>query len=356
MALLGALDVRDVLDHVDGEPHAAFLVEDGRGLDARPAVLGAGLVAVAHRQRGRALARQRAAPRQLLERDRAAVLGGHLEAGDQLGGRGGQQLLRVREAQQPHGRVVGVDEATVGRLGRHRVGDALDDGLEVVARAPGGRVQASVVDRQRAAVGQVLRPRQVLLRVVPAGHAVGERDVADHRAAHAHGDHERRDDADLPHQPVLLGILRDGGPELVRDVAEQLGLAGADDLRRADRRVGIERIAAVVLLDELALGRVDVLHHDAVDPAVGHDQLDEAPVRVLGHGEARHGGQRLAVVQRIQLRRRLSTHGADSISMRDLRPRTRAGTPRTGDGGPPRRGGWRSPCPASRSRPRRSPR
>jgi hypothetical protein len=41
-----------------------------------------------------------------------------------------------------------------------------------------------------------------------------------------------------------------------------------------------------------------VLHDDALDRAVGPQQLDEAPVRVFGYGETRNRGERLAEVQR----------------------------------------------------------
>ncbi len=349
LAELGALDLGDVLDHVDREPHRAALVEHRRRLHARPPVLGAAVVAVADGERRRALAEQRAPAGQALDGKLGAVLGEHLVAPPDLQRVRRQQLLRVAEAQQPHGGVVGVDQAAVGALRGDGVRHALDDRLEIVARAPRFGVQPRVVDRRRAAVGQVLRPGHVLAGVAAPGGAVGQREVADHRAAHAHRDHERRGDADLLDEPVLLGILGDRRPERVRDLAHELRLAGPDHLRRAHLRVGVERVAAVVLLDERALGRIRVLHHDALDLPVGPQQLDEAPVGVGGDGEPRDGRQRLAVVERVEGRG--LSHGLDS--MPGLRPRTRAGSPRTAGGGPPRRAGSRSPCPASPSRGRR---
>jgi hypothetical protein len=41
-----------------------------------------------------------------------------------------------------------------------------------------------------------------------------------------------------------------------------------------------------------------VLHDDALDRAVGPQQLDEAPVREGGYGETRDRGERLAEIQR----------------------------------------------------------
>ena len=193
--------------------------------------------------------------------------------------------------------------------------------------------------------------------------AVVERDVADHRAAHAQRHDHRRDHPDLAEDPQLLRVLRGELPELVGDLLDEVGLAGADHLRRADRRVGVERVAPVVLEHERPLGGVDVLPQHALDAPVGPQQLDEAPVRVFGHGEPRHRRQRLLEVQRPRervagfaeiVRRRLGAHGAQVYgARRALRPRTRGGSPRTGGGAPPRRGGWRSPCPGSPSRARR---
>ena len=61
-----------------------------------------------------------------------------------------------------------------------------------------------------------------------------------------------------------------------------------------------------------ALGRVDVLHHHALDPPVRPHELDEAPVGVLGHGQPRHGGQRpVCRVGRVQRTAASSPDAAD---------------------------------------------
>ena len=101
VGLLGALEVGDVLDHVDREPHIAAGVEHGRRLHARPAVLRAAVVAVAHGQRPGALACQRSAPRQAVERDRLAVASSRISKRSRIScGRRRQQLLRAVEAEQ----------------------------------------------------------------------------------------------------------------------------------------------------------------------------------------------------------------------------------------------------------------
>ena len=81
---------------------------------------------------------QRAPAREPLDRERPAVLVGHLEAARDLAGRRGEQLLDGVVADHPHRGVVGVDERAVGRLRRDGVGDAAEDRVDLLARVPGG--------------------------------------------------------------------------------------------------------------------------------------------------------------------------------------------------------------------------
>jgi hypothetical protein len=164
--LLGALDVRDVLDHVDREPHGPRLVEHGRRLHTRPAVLGAAVVPVADGQRLGALAQQRPPPREAVVRDRLPQLVEHLEPVADLRRRRRQQLIRARVAEQAHGGVVRVRQPPVGRLGGDGVGHPVEDRLQLVARLARRRVQPRVVECQSAAVGQLLRQAHVLLVVL----------------------------------------------------------------------------------------------------------------------------------------------------------------------------------------------
>ena len=82
--VLGALEVGDVLDHVDREPHRAVVVEHRRRLDPRPAFLGALAAVVAHGQRRRPLAGQRAPAGEPRERERCSVLVVVVEPADEL--------------------------------------------------------------------------------------------------------------------------------------------------------------------------------------------------------------------------------------------------------------------------------
>ena len=367
LAHLAALEVRDVLDHVDRQPHGAGLVDHRRGLHARPAVVDAPARPVAHGHRRRPLAEQRAPAGQHVEVQRLAVLAEHLEAVADGAGRRGQHLLGAREAEQPHRGVVRVDELPVGRLRGDRVGDALEDRREVVARLAQRGEQARVVDRQRAAVGQLPVPARGRAR--RSGGRTRRWRMRCRRSRLRARASARP--STTPSRPRAGSAAARGpgrpAPRTVRDLGHELRLAGADHLRRADRRVRVERVALVVLDHERALGRVHVLPDRALDAPVGSQQLDEAPVGVRGHREARDGRERLAEVERprdaagSRGRRRYVTCVAARLTECPRRrslsrappPRTRAGSPRTGGGGPPRRGGSRSPCPGSPSRARR---
>ena len=294
---LGPLELGDVLDHDDRDAHRAAGAVDGARLHPCPAVA-AVRVAVADGQRLRALADQRPPPGQRLDRDGRPELVARPEAPAQLLGLRQQHGRGVGEAEQPHRGVVGVDQAPARLLHHDRVGDALEDRRQLVARLAQLGEQARVVDREREAVGQLLRHREVPLAVAAAGDRGRQRDVPDHLVAHPQWHDQRGHDADLPQQAQLLGILRDLLPEALRGLRHQQRLAAADDLRRADRGVGVERVATVVLLDELPLGRVRVLHHRPRDAAVRLQQLDEAPVGVSGDGQPRDGGERLLEVER----------------------------------------------------------
>ena len=136
LRLLDLLELRDVLDHVDREPHRAVGLAHGLGLDARPARLVPAGLAELHEHRLGLLAHQRLPAGQRRRLERLAVRGQQLPAAHDLGQRRAQQRLGGGEAEHPHGRVVGVHERAVGPLGGDRVGDALEDRAQVVGDEP----------------------------------------------------------------------------------------------------------------------------------------------------------------------------------------------------------------------------
>ncbi len=158
---LGALVLRDVLDHVDRHRHTVAAVPDRVRLHGRPALLAGVPHAEAHDRLGRLLAREGAPSGQIRQRVGPAGLVEDLVAGHDLGGRSRLQRLPRLEAQGPHRSLVRVQEAAVGRLRRDRVGHAVQHGLELVARRaavalavdrrPGGRATTGQGHRNRSA-------------------------------------------------------------------------------------------------------------------------------------------------------------------------------------------------------------
>ena len=240
---LGAHHVGEVLDDVDRESRRAVLARDRRRLDARPAQL-AVRAARAHGHRGPGLAGQRAAARELLRRDRRAVVAQRLEARAHLVDRARRAMAaRVRVAEQLERGGVGVDDLAVGALGDDRVRDRAGDRLELVARAPRlalGVAQLGVEPRvpegHRAAVGQLLGDRDVVLLERAALGRGGEREVADHGAARAQRHDDGRAEADPAQQPQLLRVLGDRLQHLLVHLGHERRLAGPDHRRRAERR------------------------------------------------------------------------------------------------------------------------
>jgi hypothetical protein len=85
---------------------------------------------------------------------------------------------------------------------------------------------------------------------------------------------------------------------LVGDLGMQLGHPGAKDSPECS--LGVELIGLVFpqALGERLLGRVTVRGDHVLAPTVRSDQVDGAPVREGGNGQAGHITQRLLVVQR----------------------------------------------------------
>ena len=86
--------------------------------------------------------------------------------------------------------------------------------------------------------------------------------------------------------------------QLLRDLRDELRLAGPDDRGCALLCVRIGRIPLLQLADEEHLLRVLVRARDLADRAVGLHDLDRAPVGHLGHRRPGDAAERLAVVER----------------------------------------------------------
>ena len=119
LRLLDLLELGDVLDHVDREPHGAVGLAHRLGLDARPARLVPAALAELHEHRLGLLAHQRLAAGQRHRRAAARPSGvSSSQRRHDLGQRRAQQRLGGGEAEHPHGRVVGVHERSRRAPGR----------------------------------------------------------------------------------------------------------------------------------------------------------------------------------------------------------------------------------------------
>ncbi len=125
-ASLGVALHRDVVEDVDHEAELAGLAEDGRRADDRPAHVAAE-DAVAEDAVLRFAFGEHPPARQLLDRQRRAVLADDLEPLHQLGVAQAQHLLRRGEPAQPRCGVVRVEKGAVRPLGGDSVLDATQD-------------------------------------------------------------------------------------------------------------------------------------------------------------------------------------------------------------------------------------
>ncbi len=302
LALLGLLEVGDVLDHVDRLRDAAVRRAQRPRLHARPARFARGARPVADDHRLGLLAAQGEPARQALDRERLAVLAEHLEAGRERRGRRRQQRRAIgipeRLPEEPHRGLVDVGEPAVGALDRDGVGHPGEDRLELAVRPLELAVEPCVLEVQPAAIGQLLGGGEVERTVAPARGSADQREVADDAAAAAQRHDHRGAEPERAEYLQVLGVLRDQLEHRVRYLGLQVRLAGPDHLRRADGRVRVQRVAAVVFARVLEQRRVVRLDRDAVDAAVVAQQLDEAPVGQPRHRDPCDHLQRLVEVER----------------------------------------------------------
>ena len=145
--------------------------------------------------------------------------------------------------------------------------------------------QHRVVDRQPGTAGEILGQGQVAAVEVAPGLGRDQRHRAEAPAPRPERHDHGRDDAELSHQAQVLLVARRLHQHLVADLGVELGLAGADHLRRADLRVGIDRVASPQLLGQPDAARVGVRDRDVAQVAVLVDELDPAPVGDPPNGE-----------------------------------------------------------------------
>lgn len=145
----GTLVRREVLDHVDGHDHPSLVSDRGR-FHRRPALLAGRADAEPHQGLATLSVLERPPARQPLERERLSVLVEHLEAVQNVRcGRRQQRLARF-VPERRHRRIVREQQAAVGRLGGHGVGNAAQDRFELIARLA------------RVSSRQLLEPQQLV--------------------------------------------------------------------------------------------------------------------------------------------------------------------------------------------------
>ena len=239
-------------------------------------------------------------------------------------GRRREHLRGARVAEQPHRGVVGVDEPPVGRLRGHRVGDALEDRRRASSRASRSDVcrrALSIASAQRSASSCAAREVVLARTGAPTrrSRARCRRSPRRGRAAARSSTRPSRPRAGSAGAP---GPAR-RPPELVRDLRLELGLAGADHLRRADRRVRVERVAPVVLAHDARLAGSTCSHHArarsrrrARSSSTKHQSAysgtaSRATVAASSRSSDRASGSPAPPV----VRRRLAAHGAQSMGL-----------------------------------------
>ena len=188
-----------------------------------------------------------------------------------------------------------------------------------------GAVQPGVVDRQRCAVGQPLRGRQVLLVVPPLGDVQDQRDRPQRPAAGDQRDDDQRAHPQPLHRRTVILVARQPVEDLVAHDRHQRGGAGAQHL--ADGAVLVGGVGRIRLLQPC-----DLRHPLGLDVDGGQlvqagrlEHVDDAAVGQPGDGQV--------------ARPRRASRGSPACGRRPRRPR-RAG-PAAARGGRARR---RAPC------------
>ena len=118
-----------------------------------------------------------------------------------------------------------------------------------------------VVDRHRRPPRQVLGELEVGFVELAVGIGADQGEGAEDPVAGDKGQDHRRGEAQLPHQPQVLLVLGRLHQHLLGDLGIDLGLPGADHVRRAGLGVRVRRIAGPQVMGQLDLIGVDVGDH-----------------------------------------------------------------------------------------------
>ena len=149
-------------------------------------------------------------------------------------------------------------------------------------------VELGVLDGDGRSARQVFRHGEVRLVVAVARLGVDERDDAQRLAPHGQRHADVRLQAKLPHDAEQFVVLDGLHEQFVGDLRDDLRPARAEDVPDALRRCRVGREAAVNVVGELHLRRVDVGHGHPPQRAVRLGQIDGRPIRKGRHGEGRH--------------------------------------------------------------------
>jgi hypothetical protein len=298
LGCLRALDLRDVLVHVDREQQAlGLVVEDRSGPRHQPALLAARALDRVQQHRLGILAREHAAMRELLGRQLGAMLVAHEIARHQRSLLGADQLIRARSAEQIGGRLVGEHDAALGVGERDRLGEAHEDGSQPLLDATHLRVQARVVDRQRRAARELVDDREVALLVGGVVAQAQHRQRSQGALPGCQGRHHGGVIAVLDHEPRMACSGGVGAQLVALHLRQQHRAPAADHLRHGVGALGVQPAAlaqrAQVLGDRLLDARSGRLH----DRAVLVDQVDHAQVGKARNRQARDAPERRGHVE-----------------------------------------------------------
>ena len=224
-----------------------------------------------------------------------------------------------REAVHPGQRLVHADVAKGRVHERHadwsRRENGVEDGERLARLQPRGirsPEEQRVVDRDRGVTREIQCGRELGLSVSTPALREDEGDRAESPISRDERHAQGRLEAELLQD---LAQFRPGGDrigdQLLRDLAEELRLERADDIRYAVGGVRVGGILLGQLVRPSHLVRIDVRNGQALDRAVPRDHVDCAPVGEPGHRESGHVRQGRLVVER---------GGEELARFRDERP------------------------------------
>lgn len=200
--------------------------------------------------------------------------------------------LMAHDGQEVRLRAVGRDRlvARGHRLGCGRLGHP--------PRLDGLRMEPGIVHGDRGAARQVLGQHEVDVAEAMARLGRDEGDRPQHVSARHHGDDDVGADSERTEEPEVLRVDRHRLHRVVRDLGDELGAAGPDHARRAERVVRLRRIALVELARDDLRGRIRVKHGNAPDATALGAHVHDAPRPQVRERQGGDGGERRLMVER----------------------------------------------------------